>query len=98
MYVTHEDICGSFEGDTLLAIQGPNGTQLEVPCPELSTVPGQKNRYQIHLKSSEGQIYVLLVNKDQDSEQPVVVQVLDKQETLVCQVNSLGMFQEKMKE
>ena len=75
LYVTHDDICGSFEGDTLLAIQGPNGTQLEVPRPELSTVPGQKNRYQIHLKSSEGQIYVLLVNKDQDSEQPVVVQV-----------------------
>lgn len=75
LYVTHEDICGSFEGDTLLAIQGPNGTQLEVPRPELSNTPGQKYRYQIHLKSTEGQIYVLLVNKDQDSEQPVVVQV-----------------------
>ncbi len=32
--------------------------------------------FQIHLKSTEGQIYVLLVNKDQDSEQPVVVQVI----------------------
>jgi hypothetical protein len=28
-YVTHEDICTSFEGDTLLAIQAPNGTQVK---------------------------------------------------------------------
>ncbi len=45
--MTHVDICGSFEGDTLLAIQGPQGTQLEVPRPELSMVPGQKNKYQV---------------------------------------------------
>jgi hypothetical protein len=47
---------------------------LEVPIPEL-VGGGAKRRYQIHLKSSDGQIYVLLVNKDPDSEQPVVVQV-----------------------
>lgn len=34
-YVTHEDICRSFRGDTLLAIQAPSGTQLEVPIPEV---------------------------------------------------------------
>ena len=34
-YVTHEDICRCFKGDTLLAIQAPSGTQLEVPIPEL---------------------------------------------------------------
>ena len=34
-YVTHEDICSCFRGDTLLAIQAPSGTQLEVPLPEL---------------------------------------------------------------
>ncbi len=72
-YVTHEDICSCFEGDTLLAIQAPNGTQLEVPIPD-HLESGQK-RYQIHLKSSEGQIYVLLVNKDAESAEPVVVQV-----------------------
>ena len=33
-YVTHEDICRCFKGDTLLAIQAPSGTQLEVPIPE----------------------------------------------------------------
>ena len=32
-YVTHEDICKCFQGDTLLAIQAPSGTQLEVPIP-----------------------------------------------------------------
>ena len=67
LYVTHEDICESFEGDTLLAIQAPNGSQLEVPIPEQS---GLKKKYQIHLKSTEGQIYVLLVNKDPDSDHP----------------------------
>lgn len=72
-YVTHEDICSCFKGDTLLAIQAPNGTQLEVPIPD-HLESGQK-RYQIHLKSSEGQIYVLLVNKDAESAEPVVVQV-----------------------
>ena len=60
LYVTHEDICESFEGNTLLAIQAPNGTQLEVPIPEQS---GLKKKYQIHLKSTDGQIYVLLGKK-----------------------------------
>ncbi|XP_069847103.1 transcription factor E2F5 isoform X3 [Dipodomys merriami] len=38
-YVTHEDICNCFNGDTLLAIQAPSGTQLEVPIPEMSSPP-----------------------------------------------------------
>jgi len=71
-YATHNDICSSFSGETLLAIQAPSGTQLEVPRPEI--VPGRPPKYQIHLKSDSGQIYVLLVNKEADSE-PVVVQV-----------------------
>ena len=32
--MTHEDICHCFKGDTLLAIQAPSGTQLEVPIPD----------------------------------------------------------------
>ncbi|CAH1780315.1 unnamed protein product [Owenia fusiformis] len=72
-YVTHEDICRCFQGDTLLAIQAPSGTQLEVPIPEGPV--NQKKNYQIHLKSQSGPIYVLLVNKDTDSTSPVVVQV-----------------------
>lgn len=71
-YATHEDIFACFDGDTLLAIQAPSGTQLEVPIPETLPGPGQKKRYQIHLKSEEGQIYVLLVDKDADSEVQVV--------------------------
>ncbi|XP_072807841.1 transcription factor E2F5 isoform X4 [Vicugna pacos] len=38
-YVTHEDICNCFNGDTLLAIQAPSGTQLEVPIPEMPSTP-----------------------------------------------------------
>jgi len=71
-YATHNDICSSFSGETLLAIQAPSGTQLEVPRPEI--MPGRPPKYQIHLKSDSGQIYVLLVNKEADSD-PVVVQV-----------------------
>ncbi|CAK8672578.1 unnamed protein product [Clavelina lepadiformis] len=60
-YVTHEDVCRCFRGETLLAIQAPSGTQLEVPIPE--NVDGKK-KYQVHLRSSAGPINVLLVNKD----------------------------------
>ncbi|XP_059402159.1 transcription factor E2F4-like [Carassius carassius] len=72
-YVTHQDLCNCFKGDTLLAIRAPSGTQLEVPVPE-SHVNGQK-KYQIHLKSSAGPIEVLLVNKDPSSTSPVVLPV-----------------------
>jgi transcription factor E2F4/5 len=33
-YVTHEDICKCFQEDTMLAIQAPSGTELEVPLVE----------------------------------------------------------------
>ncbi|XP_060100600.1 transcription factor E2F5-like [Heteronotia binoei] len=69
-YITHEDICDCFNGDTLLAIQAPSGTQLEVPVPHL----GQK-KYQINLSSHSGPIHVLLINKESSSSQPVVFPV-----------------------
>ena len=69
----------------LLHFQAPIGTQLGVEViPEVTGNIGgsigkdslvAKKRYQMHLKSLEGQIYVLLVNKDSDNEQPLVVQV-----------------------
>ncbi|XP_062986975.1 transcription factor E2F5 [Elgaria multicarinata webbii] len=69
-YITHEDICDCFNGDTLLAIQAPSGTQLEVPLPHV----GQK-KYQINLKSNSGPIHVLLINKESSSSKPVVFPV-----------------------
>ncbi|XP_060932171.1 transcription factor E2F4 [Limanda limanda] len=72
-YIKHEDLCGSFKGDTLLAIRAPIGTQLEVPIPE-AVLNGQR-KYQIRLKSSSGPIEVLLVNKDPSSASPVVLPV-----------------------
>ena len=33
-YILHEDLCSSFEGDTLLAIRAPPHTHLEVPTHE----------------------------------------------------------------
>jgi len=72
-YVTHEDICKCFHGETLLAVQAPSGTQLEVPVPEDTGIPN--SRYQIHLKSTNGSICVLLVNRESSNDQPVVVSV-----------------------
>ncbi|KAL7862869.1 hypothetical protein SRHO_G00118530 [Serrasalmus rhombeus] len=72
-YVTHQDLCNCFKGDTLLAIRAPSGTQLEVPIPE--SVGNGPKKYQIHLKSSSGPIEVLLVNKDPSSASPVVLPV-----------------------
>ncbi|XP_077452260.1 transcription factor E2F4 isoform X3 [Stigmatopora argus] len=75
-YVKHEDLCGAFKGDTLLAIRAPIGTQLEVPRPDaVSTIMNGGRKYQIRLKSSTGPIEVLLVNKDPSSASPVVVSV-----------------------
>jgi transcription factor E2F4/5 len=71
-YTTHNDICSVFPGETLLAIQAPDGTQLEVPSPERP--PGRAAKYQIHLESETGQIHVLLINKEHNSD-PVVVEV-----------------------
>ncbi|XP_059507571.1 transcription factor E2F4 [Stegostoma tigrinum] len=81
-YVTHEDMCRCFKGDTLLAIQAPSGTQLEVPIPE-GGLNGQK-KYQIHLKSTTGPINVLLVNKDTSSSSPVVVPVPPPEDMIQC--------------
>lgn len=33
-YITHEDLCSCFEGETLLAIRAPPQTHLEVPIPD----------------------------------------------------------------
>ncbi|XP_029910229.1 transcription factor E2F4 [Myripristis murdjan] len=79
-YVKHEDLCGAFKGDTLLAIRAPTGTQLEVPIPE-SVLNGQR-KYQIRLKSSSGPIEVLLVNKDPSSSSPVVLPVPPPEDVL----------------
>ncbi|KAM6919815.1 transcription factor E2F5 [Lycodopsis pacificus] len=71
-YVTHEDICSAFNGDTLLAIVAPAGTQLEVPLPET----GQSGQnYQVNLRSHSAPIQVLLINRDSDSTIPVVFSV-----------------------
>ncbi|KAK2527916.1 E2f5 [Columba guinea] len=60
-------------GETLLAIQAPCGTQLQVPIPEMGQ-NGQK-KYQINLKSSSGPIHVLLINKESSSSKPMVFPV-----------------------
>ncbi|XP_035526279.1 transcription factor E2F5-like [Morone saxatilis] len=72
-FVTHEDICNAFSGDTLLAVVAPAGTQLEVPLPEMGQ-SGQK-KYQVNLRSHSAPIQVMLINRDSDSRIPVVFPV-----------------------
>ena len=86
-YVTHEDVCGCFQNQTLLAVQAPSGTQLEVPVPEQGS--NGDRRYQIHLKSSTGPISVLLVNKDVAESAPVAVPVPPPENSQPCTSSSL---------
>ncbi|XP_072296910.1 transcription factor E2F5 [Eucyclogobius newberryi] len=72
-FVTHEDICNAFRGDTLLAVMAPAGTQLEVPLPEMS-LGGQK-KYQVNLRSNSAPIQVMLINGDGDGSAPVAFSV-----------------------
>ncbi|XP_049888591.1 transcription factor E2F5-like isoform X1 [Epinephelus moara] len=69
-FVTHEDICSAFNGDTVLAVVAPAGTQLEVPLPDMGQT-GQK-KYQVNLHSHSAPIQVLLINRDPHSTIPVV--------------------------
>ncbi|XP_076004214.1 transcription factor E2F5 [Genypterus blacodes] len=71
-FVTFEDICDAFSGDTLLAVVAPAGTQLEVPLPEMGQ-SGQK--YQVNLRSQSAPIQVMLINRDSASAKPVVFSV-----------------------
>ncbi|KAJ8268414.1 hypothetical protein COCON_G00135860 [Conger conger] len=67
------DICNAFNGDTLLAVIAPSGTQLEVPVPEMGQ-NGQK-KYQVNLRSQSAPIQVMLINRETTTSRPVVFSV-----------------------
>lgn len=73
-YVLHDDVCKCYQAETLLAIQAPSGTHLEVPPPEINGLT-QKPRYQIHLNSHNGPICVLLVNHDPATDSSVMITI-----------------------
>ncbi|XP_053174510.1 transcription factor E2F4-like [Scomber japonicus] len=79
-YVNHEDICNCFSGHTLLVVRAPSGTQLDVPIPK--AVQNSPAKYQIHLKSINGPIDVILLNKHSISSSPVVLPVPPPEEIL----------------
>ncbi|KAL7405857.1 hypothetical protein ABVT39_008807 [Epinephelus coioides] len=79
-YVNHDDICNCFSGHTLLAVRAPPGTQLDVPIPK--AVQDSPAKYQIHLKSINGPIDVVLLNKLSVSSVPVVLPVPPPEELL----------------
>ncbi|CAG0891280.1 unnamed protein product, partial [Darwinula stevensoni] len=67
-YLTHGDMRETFKEKTLFLIQGPSGTQLQVP--QLPVDEGKK--YSMHLKSDNGPISVLYLNTDEKNEHPLV--------------------------
>ncbi|XP_068430738.1 transcription factor E2F5-like [Clinocottus analis] len=79
-YVNHDDICNCFSGHTLLAVQAPSGTQLDVPIPK--AVQNSPPKYQIYLKSINGPIDVVLLNKLSVGSVPVVLPVPPSEELL----------------
>ncbi|NXD73940.1 E2F4 factor, partial [Eolophus roseicapillus] len=78
-YVTHEDICRCFAGEEVTF--HPKDVMLQS---WQSGLNGQK-KYQIHLKSTNGPIDVLLVNKDTWSSPPVVLPVPPPDDLIQCQ-------------
>ncbi|XP_060901792.1 transcription factor E2F4-like isoform X1 [Labrus mixtus] len=72
-YVNHENVSDCFSDQTLLAVQAPLGTQLDVPIPK--AVLNSPAKYQIHLKSINGPIDVVLLNKSSESSDRLVLPV-----------------------
>lgn len=92
-YVNQEDICNSFTGHTLLAVQAPSGTQLDVPIPK--AIRDGPTTYQVHLKSTNGPINVMLLNKRSASAEAVGLPVPPSKDILHRARLALGNLTEK---
>lgn len=92
-YVNQEDVCNSFSGHTLLAVQAPSGTQLDVPIPK--AIRDGPTTYQVHLKSSNGPIDVMLLNKRSANSEAVALPVPPSKEVLHRAQLALGNLTEK---
>lgn len=103
-YLKHEDISKAFADQMLLIIQAPIGTQLEVPLPEpevkeeeiISDIedevrPAKKRKYQIHLKSRSGPINVVLVNKNEETKETEIIQVLNESNDLTANIDKISI-------
>uniref|UniRef100_A0A8C7ZH06 E2F/DP family winged-helix DNA-binding domain-containing protein n=1 Tax=Oryzias sinensis TaxID=183150 RepID=A0A8C7ZH06_9TELE len=93
VYVTHDDICNSFCGRTVLTVRAPQGTTLDVPIPK--AVPNCPAKYQIYLKSLKGPIDVILFNKCSASSVPLVLPVPPSEEVLQCAKSAMSPPDEK---
>ncbi|XP_067121827.1 uncharacterized protein [Centruroides vittatus] len=70
-YISHEDICKSFLGETLFLIHTPSTLQLAVP----GKVNDSSNQFLLHLKSSLDPINILLLNKENVLSPPVMIKI-----------------------
>lgn len=83
-FIQHEDLCKVHPNSTLLVIQAPSGTSLEVPTVDLDhlhdshivygSAQERRNRkkFQMHLKSRSGPISVFLVNQQDKNKTPIL--------------------------
>ncbi|CAL9701808.1 unnamed protein product [Knipowitschia caucasica] len=92
-YISHEDVSDAFSGHTILAVQAPSGTQLDVPIPK--AIRDGPITYQIHLKSSSGPINVALLNKRSENSETVLLPVPPSKELLHRAQLALGNLSEK---
>lgn len=92
-YVNQDDICNSFSGHTLLAVQAPSGTTLDVPIPK--AIRDGPTTYQVHLKSSNGPINVMLLNKRSASSEAIALPVPPSKDVLHRAQLALGNLTEK---
>ena len=68
-YVKHDDFLNALPDKTILVLQGPPGTHLDVLTPSTEKTADDKPKYQIHLKSKNGPINVLYVNTDVNADE-----------------------------
>ncbi|XP_061883402.1 transcription factor E2F5-like isoform X2 [Entelurus aequoreus] len=71
IYVNYDDVCNVFSGNTVLAVRAPSGTRMDVPIPK--AVHNSPAKYQLYIKSINGPIDVVLLNKRSISSVPVVL-------------------------
>ncbi|XP_072321062.1 transcription factor E2F5-like isoform X2 [Eucyclogobius newberryi] len=92
-YIHHEDICNSFSGHTILAVQAPSETQLDVPIPK--AVRDGPITYQMHLKSTNAPIDVVLLNKRSDDSEALMLPLPPSKKILHQAQLALGNLTEK---
>lgn len=83
-YIRHEDLCKSYTNSTLLVVQAPSGTQLEVPTVDddlghgVSLLSGGGDGHRGHLRKGRGQKYQMHLKSRSG---PITVSLVNRDQT-----------------